>query len=183
MVLFVFACFTMNYVFNVNVFEKNRECTTFITIVFNTDVKKTSKSCSLYSSFSSFIDMFNYTQLIHDFTRICSTSSTTIDLILVSDSNNISQSGVIETSFSDHYMIFCTRKLSKSFIGSHNNITTRSLKNYSSEIFQANLLATDWSSVILCDNASEAWEHFKNIFMSVIDNIEPIKQHRIKQRT
>ena len=70
---------------------------------FNTDVSKTSKSCSLYSSFSSFIDMFNYTQLIHDFTRICSTSSTTIDLILVSDSNNISQSGVIETSFSDHY--------------------------------------------------------------------------------
>ena len=49
---------------------------------FNTDVSKTSKSCSLYSALTSFIEMFNYTQLIHDFTRICSTSSTTIDFIL-----------------------------------------------------------------------------------------------------
>ena len=124
--------------------------------------------------------MFNYTQLIHDFTRICSTISTTIYLILVSDSNNISQFGVIETSFRDHYMIFCTPKLSKSFIGSHNDITTRSLKNYSSVSFQANLLTTDWSSAIFFDNASEAWEHLKTFLCPLI---APVKQLCNKQRT
>jgi endonuclease/exonuclease/phosphatase family metal-dependent hydrolase len=93
---------------------------------FNTDVSS-DKSYPLLKCFKSFIHMFHFNQLISEPTRICSTSSTTIDLILVSDHDKISQSGVISTSFSDHNMIYCTRKLSKSFIGSHNNVTLRSL--------------------------------------------------------
>lgn len=101
----------------------------------------------------------------------------------MSDPHKISQSGVINISISDHCMIYCTRKITKSVIGTHNNISTRSLKNYSKEDFQANLVAADWNSVLLCDNVFEAWEKFKDIFVSVIDNIAPIKQLRIKQRT
>jgi len=37
--------------------------------------------------------------------------------------------------------------------------------------------------VLLCDNFNEAWEIFKHVFVSVIDNIAPVKQLRIKQRT
>ena len=29
----------------------------------------------------------------------------------------------------------------------------------------------------------DAWEHFKSIFMGIINNITPMKQVRIKQRT
>ena len=57
------------------------------------------------------------------------------------------------------------------------------MKHYNKEDFQANLLATDWNPVLLSDNASDAWELFKDLFMSVIDNIAPVKQMRIKQRT
>ena len=46
-----------------------------------------------------------------------------------------------------------------------------------------NLLNADWSSVICSDNVTVAWESFKSIFMSVVNNISPIKEVRIKQRT
>ena len=59
----------------------------------------------------------------------------------------------------------------------------RSLKNYNKETFQADLLDVDWSSVICLDNVIQAWEIFKSIFMSAIDNIAPMKEVRIKQRT
>ena len=71
----------------------------------------------------------------------------------MADPEKISQSGVIHTSFSDHCMIFCTQKTHKSVIGVHNNISTRSMKNYSKEDFQANLLAADWTPVNLSDNS------------------------------
>jgi hypothetical protein len=78
-------------------------------------------------------------------------------------------------------MIYCTRKLS--FIGSHNSVTLRSLKKYNKEDFQASLLSTDWNPVLLSDNVNEAWDRFKEIFLSVINTIASVKQIRLKQRT
>ena len=57
------------------------------------------------------------------------------------------------------------------------------IQNYSNEDFQASLLSVDWNPVLLCDNVNKAWERFKHLFVSVIDNIAPVKQLRIKQRT
>ena len=46
-----------------------------------------------------------------------------------------------------------------------------------------NLLNTDWTSVMCSDNVINAWSRFKSIFVTVIDNIAPIKEVRIKNRT
>lgn len=54
------------------------------------------------------------------------------------------------------------------------------MKTYNKDTFQLNLINTDWTSVILCDNVIDAWSNFKSIFASVI---APIKEVRIKQRT
>ena len=56
--------------------------------------------------------MFHFKQLINTSTRVGHSSSTTIDLIIVSDSENIFQSGVLNTCFSDHFTTYCTRKVS-----------------------------------------------------------------------
>ena len=40
-------------------------------------------------------------------------SSSTLDLILVSDTDKVSQSGVIDFGISDHCLIFYTRKVIK----------------------------------------------------------------------
>ena len=36
---------------------------------------------------------------------------------------------------------------------------------------------------MLCDNVSEAWLNFKHLLLSVINNIAPVKEVRMKQRT
>ena len=36
---------------------------------------------------------------------------------------------------------------------------------------------------MISDNVIDAWEHFKSIFMRIINNIVPMKQVRIEQRT
>ena len=38
----------------------------------------------------------------------------------------------------------------------------------------------DYSSVICSDNVIDTWERFKSIFMSVVNNISPIKEVIIK---
>ena len=149
---------------------------------FNTDVTK-SRRCNLIKSLFDVMNMFNFSQIISDVTRVSKTSSTTIDLILVSDTDKISQRGVLDLGISDHCLIYCTREVLRNTINSHNTMKIRSLKNYNEETFQANLLDVDWSSVICSDNVIQAWENFKSIFMSAIDNIAPMKEVCIKQRT
>ena len=60
-------------------------------------------SCPLVDKLLSFTNMLNMSQLIfvHDLTRICNTLSTCIDLVLVSDTDRITHSGVIDSSISD----------------------------------------------------------------------------------
>ena len=111
------------------------------------------------------------------------TTSSTIDLILVSDIDEISQSSVIDIGISDHSLIFCTRKQTKAVFNKHNSMKLRSLKHYNREEFIMNILNTDWTSVMCSENVIDAWSRFKSIFLSEIDNIAPIREVRIKNRT
>ena len=124
---------------------------------FNTDV---SSKCALVRNLNSLCDMFSLRQIIKDFTRVTSTTSTIIDLILVSDPEKISQSGIIDYCVSDHLMTFCTRKVTRGYIGKHNTVTVRSLKHYTKEIFQQSLLGSDWSLVLCSDDVNTAWNNF-----------------------
>ena len=83
-----------------------------------------------YSGYSRCCNMFGLTQLIKDPTRICKSTQSTIDLILVSDKENITQSGVIEYSLSDHFLIYCTRKLQRDTFNRHKTIKIWSFKHY-----------------------------------------------------
>ena len=71
----------------------------------------------------------------------------------------------------------------KAAINKHNTVKLRSMKNYDNDTFQVNLLNANWSSVLISDNACDAWEKFKSNFTSLVDDIAPIKEVRIKQRT
>ena len=127
--------------------------------------------------------MFAFEQLIAQFTSVFPTSKTTIDLILTTDKSKISQSGVIEYGVSDHYIIYCTRKIQKALFNYHKSIKIRSLKNYNKEAFNLSLETVDWSSVSQCTTADNAWNGFKSIFLENIDKHAPSKVVRIKVRT
>ena len=118
---------------------------------FNTNVSKT-RRCKLVRSLFDFMNFFNFSQIISDVTRISKTSSSVIDLILVSDFDKISQSGVLDIGISDHCLKYCTRKILKTTLNSHNRVKIRSMEN-NKETFQLNLLNVDWSSVVCSDSS------------------------------
>ena len=85
---------------NVNLLERNVN-TSKGKIVISPDVKNYIESCSI----------IGLKQLIKVPTRI--TSNTLIDLTLISSSEKVVQAGIIETTLSDHQLIFCTRKVKR----------------------------------------------------------------------
>ena len=57
------------------------------------------------------------------------------------------------------------------------------MRDYSKEALQTNLLNADWNSVMTSDNVIDAWSNFKTLFLSIVNNMSPIKEVRMKQRT
>ena len=149
---------------------------------FNTDMKGPLNS-NLRRRLLEFQTTFDLDQLIVEPTRITPTSRTIIDLILVSDPAKISQSGVIEIGVSDHFLTYCTRKITKVLYHKHNNVKIRSLKNYNRETFEQRLKDATWSEVYSCESVEGAWLAFKSRFQTIVDSLAPLKEIRIKQST
>ena len=150
---------------------------------FNTNILQQDKGTSLSESLNNFKCVFGLTQLITEPTRICDNSETIIDLIFVSDSLKICQSGVRAIGLSDHLLIYCTRKVHKMQINKHNTVHIRSPKHYTKEKFIDMLQEIDWTNVVECNQVEIACEGFISKFTGALDQIAPSKQIRIKQRT
>ena len=71
--------------------------------------------------------MYGLPQLINCPTRVTCNTSTLIDHILI-NTQNISQSGVIDIAIPDHSMIYCTRKFPKAKYNKHKELSFRLLK-------------------------------------------------------
>jgi hypothetical protein len=150
---------------------------------FNVNVLNKKKSCSLHKSLANFQRSLNLTQLITEPTRICQHSSTIIDLVFVTDKDNINSSGILPYALSDHYAIFCCRKLPKLKFNSHRTVKIRSMKNYSINIFHQALNAVDWSRVTNVKDTNQALDLFYSLLNNVINQVAPIKEIRIKQKS
>ena len=94
-----------------------------------------------------------------------------LDHILYSLKNEIIQSGIIHIGISEHFLTFCTRKVGKEQFHSHNNVTIRSLKNYSAELFLNSLVNANWNSVLITNSVDTAWNNFKNV-ISVLYSVQ-----------
>ena len=93
-------------------------------------------------------DLFGMKQVVSDPTRVTLESSTLIDHIATANCNNIIESGVIKTGLSDHYLVYCTRKLHGSIKHQHKYITSRQLKNFKKEAFLSDLSEVDWEALV-----------------------------------
>ena len=131
----------------------------------------------------SLFKSMNIKQLIKNPTRITKDSKSLIDLIAVSSPQNICDSGVVSTGFSDHEMVYCVRKLNwkkaptqiKSF---------RNYANYNSDDFCNDLEGVNWNSVSNPNGRSGSvealWADFKHKFVTVADHHAPIIQKRVR---
>ena len=113
-------------------------------------------------------------------TRKTSNTSTLIDHILTNTQENISQSGVIDTAISDHSLIYCTRKIPKAKYNRHKEITFRSLRNYSPNVYKGTLERVSIPNYKNFDNPDVAYSDFITRLDCVINAVAPFKTVRIK---
>ena len=95
----------------------------------------------------------------------------------------IIQSRVIEIGLSDHQGIYCTRKVLHTKAKVHKQIKIRSLKNYTIDAFHLLLSNVRFPNYELFMDVNAAYSDFINKLMSVINEIAPLKEIRVKNRT
>ena len=99
----------------------------------------------------------------------CHTSTLT-DHIVTNYEEKVTQSGgVIDTSLSDHQLIFCTRKIKRVKTNNHKQISFCSLKNYSMENFERELKNISFPNYVkFSDVSNSAYSDLVNKITQVI---------------
>ena len=89
---------------------------------------------------SNVYDLFSFKQLIQEPTLENLGSRTIIDHIATNFERNRGHHGVIRVSMSDHYLVYCIRKLNGALKRDHKIVTTRVMKRFSDKDFWTMLL-------------------------------------------
>ena len=140
---------------------------------FSLEIKKYNEFCSIY----------DFKQSINCPTRITCDTFTLIDHILTKTQDNISESGVINTAISDHNMIYCTSKILKAKYNKHKELTFRSLRNYSVDIYKQALERASFPNYDNFHNLDIAYNDFINRLDCVVNAVAPFKIVGVKSNT
>ena len=129
--------------------------------------------------------MHGLEQLIKSTTRVTCTTSSLTDHILTTFPERASQQGIIDVGLSDHQLIFCTRKISSTKLGTtHKQITVRFLKNYTAQAYKEPLGKVCFPEYENFGDVNKAYENFIQKLISVIDKLAPfIRKFIIKHAT
>ena len=128
-------------------------------------------------------DLFGFRQLIEEPTRITLHSSSLIDHIATSEYRNISESGVIKTSLSDHFLIYCIRKFRGGVKRQHKCITSRQLKNFDKTTFLSDLSEVNWEEIIAnASDSDDAVRGWTTIFSLILDKHAPNLTRRVSDK-
>ena len=131
--------------------------------------------------YKEFCSLYGLEQLIKNTpTRVTMNSFSILDHILTNSTDRVSQSGVIDTGLSDHQLIYCTRKITRTKFNSHKNITIRSLKNYSQDVYLEELNKINFPDYSKFTDINDAYSDFIGKVSFTIDKIAPMKEIRIK---
>ena len=110
-------------------------------------------------------------------------SSTIIDHVAITATNNIVQSGVFKTSMSDHFMVFCVRKFRGAQEKNHKVIQARSMKKFNEQVFLADVASICWDQIASqCTELDLVVQEWSNAFSSIIEKHAPIKKIRTSQK-
>ena len=122
--------------FNNSLSHLRSDCETYILGDTNIDFPSTHP---LYSAYTQELNLFDLSQLIEEPTRVTDSSRTTIDHIFTNKPDNILQHDVIPTGLSDHYLIFCSRRISKGHFKNHSTVKDRSVQYFIRKALQRGL--------------------------------------------
>ena len=139
-----------------------------------------SHKCSLISELEL---LFQFKQLISDYTRVTTTSSTILDLIFTATLENHVDSGVIPLGLSDHFAIYTTLSFKQHYrLNSHRVKRSRNYKNFNKKLYLDDLNNSSvFKQIFLCDDINIAWQTWKNEFLRICNKHAPVRFCKIKQ--
>ena len=127
----------------------------------------------------NFCRSYNLSQLITKPTRVTGTTSSILDVILASDTKQVRNVMVLESSISDHDLVYITLKLKKER-SKPVYITTRSYKHYKADAFNDDVSKAPWSIVDIFDDVEDKLHVFNSLFSSILDQHAPIKTFKVR---
>jgi len=131
--------------------------------------------------FKSLLAINGFKQLIKEKTRTTQQSSTLIDIIATTSTNTIKLVDVIQTTFSDHDMVGCIRKIN--FLKYPAKcVKTRDFRNYDSQKLNDDVKNADWSPVYNSTNINYTVELFNNTLLEIFNRNAPYITKKIKGR-
>ena len=146
--------------FNINMFDPN-----------------TSNSKTL----RKFITSHSLIQPISVPTCYSATSTSILDLFLVTPDVPISKSSVLDTTYSDHLPILLC--INSSVVRSQPTLITHcSFKHFSKASFQEDLTAAPWCVMDVFDDPDDKTEVFNLLFLDILDQHAPVRMVRVKKK-
>ena len=106
-----------------------------------------------------------------------------LDHVLTNSADRVSQFGVVDTGLSYQQIIYCTRKITRTKSNVHKYIKMRSLKNYSQSLFLDKLKKANFPDYSKFKDINDAYSDFTGKVTSVIDEIAPTKEIRVKNNS
>ena len=120
-------------------------------------------------------------QCVRHPTRITSSSSTLIDIVLVSDSSIVTGCYSEDCIVSDHNLVMIKVKIKRTRI-KPKSITFRRWKNMDFHTFSSELHAISWPAVST-SNPEEAWQGWKDAVVPIIDQHAPFVTVSFKHKS
>ena len=120
-------------------------------------------------------ELFTFKQLITERTCVTANSSSIIDHIATPFPRNIVKAGVIPVSLSDHFMVFCVRKLEGGVIKDLKTIKTRRMKNLNEQVFLNDVASINWIRALgQTDDINMLVRNWSSLLSSVIEKHAPV---------
>ena len=130
---------------------------------------------------TDFCRSYNLSQLIQTPTRVTESSKSLLDVILASEVKQVQKAEVLQSSVSDHDLVYVTLRLKKArpkpvFI------TTRSFKHYNPEAFCNDVSLPPWSVVDIFSDVEDKLYAFDSLFNDILDQHAPVKMFKVRGR-
>lgn len=132
--------------------------------------------------FTECFESFNFKQVINNPTRVTNSSSTLLDIILISNDLNYEKCGVKNVpNVSDHYLVFCTLK-DKKTLPEETFIKFRNFKRIDLELLNNLLRLTPFDDIIDMQNINAKVDYFNSLLIGLFDAVAPEKSIKIKKQ-
>ena len=140
------------------------------------------QSSSALKFFKSYVtEPFALTQVINQPTRVTSSTSTLIDLMLTSSPENVKVHGVVDTpGISDHCLTYLSYSIKKPKF-KPKMVTRRDMRNFNTEKFLTDMANAHWEFVdaVEDDDIENKVTIFENIHKDIIDRHAPMRTFRV----